>query len=161
MSISNSQEKFVHELADMYDAEHQFLEAMGKMRDAATDSKLTQLLEQHIEQTERQIGRLDQVFAEMGEEPRRQECMGAKGLVQEGSKMMEEAGSPEVRDSVIAGAAAKAEHYEMVGYADLVDGAELMGKRKIVRLLTDNREEEMSTARKLERLSPRLGKAAA
>jgi ferritin-like metal-binding protein YciE len=161
MAISNSQEKFVHELEDMYDAEHQFLEAMGKMRDAASDSKLQQLLEQHMQQTEEHIHRLEEVFSEVGQEPRRQECMGAKGLVGEGSKMMEEAGSPELRDSVIAGAAAKAEHYEMSGYADLVDGAEMMGKRKAARLLTSNREEEMSTARKLERISPRLGKAAA
>ena len=40
MPITNSKEKFVHELADMYDAEHQFLEAMGKMRDMASDQKL-------------------------------------------------------------------------------------------------------------------------
>jgi ferritin-like metal-binding protein YciE len=161
MSISNSREKFVHELEDMYDAEHQFLEAMGKMREAASDAKLQQLLDQHMQQTEQQIERLEQVFAEIGEQPARQECMGAKGLVDEGSKMMEEAGSPEVRDSIIAGAAAKAEHYEMVGYADLIDGAEMMSNRKAVRLLTENREEEMSAARKLERLAPRLGKAAA
>ena len=31
MPISNSREKFVHELADVYDAEHQFLDAMQKM----------------------------------------------------------------------------------------------------------------------------------
>jgi len=74
---------------------------------------------------------------------------------------MEEAGSPELRDAVIVGAATKAEHYEMVSYADLIDGAEMMKKRKAVKLLTENREQEVSTARRLERISPRLGKAAA
>ena len=161
MPITNSQEKFVHELADMYDAEHQFLEAMGKMRQNASDPKLQQVLEEHMQQTKEQIRRLNQVFSEVGEQPRRQECMGAKGLIEEATKMMEEAGSPEVRDSLIAGAATKAEHYEMVGYADLIDGAEMMKNRKAVRLLTDNREEESSAARRLERIAPRLGKAAA
>ena len=161
MPISTPQEKFVHELADMYDAEHQFLEAMGKMREMATDEKLQAMLEEHMQQTEEQIRNLEQVFSEAGRQPERQECMGAKGLVEEASKMMEESGSNEIRDAVIAGGAAKAEHYEMVGYADLIDGAEMLKLRKAVKLLTDNREQEVSTARKLERLAPRLGKAAA
>jgi ferritin-like metal-binding protein YciE len=161
MPITNSQEKFVHELADMYDAEHQFLEAMGKMREMASDEKLQTMLEEHMQQTEEQIQKLEEVFAEVGEEPKRQECMGAKGLIEEASKMMQEVSAPELRDSVIAGGATKAEHYEMVAYADLIDGAEQMKKRKATRLLTENREQEMSTARRLERIAPRLGRAAA
>jgi ferritin-like metal-binding protein YciE len=161
MPITNSEEKFAHELGDMYDAEHQFLDAMGKMRDRATDEKLLTMLEEHMVQTEGQIARLEEVFAEIGKQPERQECMGAKGLIGEATKMMEEAGSPEIRDSVIAGAATKAEHYEMVSYADLIDGAEMMKKRRAVKLLTENREQEVSTARRLERIAPRLGRAAA
>jgi len=161
MPITNAQEKFVHELADMYDAEHQFLEAMGKMREMASDEKLQMMLEEHMQQTEEQIKKLEEVFAELGEQPKRQECMGAKGLIDEGARMMEEVSSPELRDSVIAGAATKAEHYEMVGYADLIDGAEMLKKRKALRLLEQNREQESSAARRLERIAPRLGRAAA
>lgn len=161
MPITNSQEKFVHELADMYDAEHQFLEAMGKMRDKASDPKLQSMLEAHMHQTEGQIQNLEEVFAEVDEEPMRQECVGAKGLVEEANKMMRETSSPELRDAVIAGAATKAEHYEMVAYKDLIDGAEMMKKRKAVKLLTANRDQETATARKLERIAPRLGRAAA
>jgi ferritin-like metal-binding protein YciE len=161
MPITNSEEKFAHELADMYDAEHQFLSAMSKMREKASDAKLQTMLEEHMQQTEGQIARLEEVFAEIGKEPERQECMGAKGLIGEATKMMEEAGSPDVRDAIIAGAATKAEHYEMVSYADLIHGAETLKKRKAVTLLTENREQEVSTARRLERIAPRLGKAAA
>ena len=87
--------------------------------------------------------------------------MGAKGLIDEATKTIQETSAPELRDAVIAGAATKAEHYEMVSYADLIDGAEMMKKRKAVKLLTDNREQEVSTARKLERIAPRLGRLAA
>jgi len=52
-------------------------------------------------------------------------------------------------------------HYEMVSYADLIDGAEMMKKRRAVKLLTENRKQEVSTARKLERIAPRLGTSAA
>lgn len=63
MPINNPREKFAHELADMYDAEHQFLEAMGLMRTQATDPKLQTMLEQHMEQTREQISKLEMVFS--------------------------------------------------------------------------------------------------
>jgi len=161
MPINNPRDKFIHELADIYDAEHQFLEAQQKMLENATDEKLRTLLETHIEETREQILNLDQVFQAAGEQPERQPCSGAKGLIEEATKAMQEAGSDELRDAFIVGAATKAEHYEMVGYADLIDGAEMLKLRPAVRLLTANREQEVRTARKLERAAPRIAKAAA
>lgn len=161
MPISNTLQMFAHELADMFDAEHRFLAAMRFMHEQATDDKLQTMLEQHMQQTDEQIQRLEQVFEETGKNPERQECTGARGLVEETSKMMKEAGTDVIRDAVIAGGAAKAEHYEMAGYAELIDGAELLRLRTAVKLLTENREQEVSTARKLERLAPQLSKAAA
>jgi ferritin-like metal-binding protein YciE len=161
MPISNSHEKFVHELADIYDAEHQFLEAMQKMHDNAADEKLRSLLEEHMAETRQQIENLDQVFASIDEQPKRQPCSGAKGIIEEGSKAMEEAATDEIRDQFIVGGATKAEHYEMVSYADLIEAAEMLKMRKAVKLLTGNRQQEVRTARRLERTSPRLAKAAA
>ncbi|HEY1420039.1 MAG TPA: DUF892 family protein [Candidatus Dormibacteraeota bacterium] len=161
MSISNSQEKFSHELADLYDAEHQFLEAQGKMLSNASDEKLRSLLEEHMAETKEQIGKLEAVFSEIREQPKRQPCSGAKGLIEEATKTMEDAGTDELRDAFIVGAATKAEHYEMVSYADLIEGAEMLKLKRAVKLLTENREQEVRTARRLERVAPRLGKAAA
>jgi ferritin-like metal-binding protein YciE len=162
MPISNPRDKFIHELADMYDAEHQFLEAQQKMLDQATDDKLRKLLETHIEETQQQISNLEQVFEAAGEQPQRQTCSGAKGLIEEATKTMQEAGSDEMRDAFIVGAATKAEHYEMVGYADLIEGATMLKmKAAAVKLLTQNREQEVRTARKLERQAPRVAKLAA
>jgi ferritin-like metal-binding protein YciE len=161
MPITNSREKFVHELADTYDAEHQFLEAMQMMRERASDEKLRTMLEAHMAETRQQIENLEAVFSSIGEEPERQPCSGAKGIIEEGSKAMEEAGTDEIRDAFIVGGATKAEHYEMVSYADLIEGAEMLKLKKAARLLMENREQEVRTARKLERTSPRLAKLAA
>jgi ferritin-like metal-binding protein YciE len=161
MPISSPREKFVHELADTYDAEHQFLEAMQTMHDKATDEKLKAMLEVHMAETQGQIEKLQQVFSSIGEQPQRQHCSGAEGIIEEGSKAMEEAGTDEIRDTFIVGGATKAEHYEMVSYADLIEGAELLNLKKAAKLLTENREQEVRAARKLERTSPRLAKAAA
>ena len=161
MPITNPREKFVHELADMYDAEHQFLEAQQNMLENATDEKLKMLLETHIEETTQQISNLEKVFEAAGEQTERQTCSGAKGLIEEATKTIEEAQTDEIRDAFIVGAATKAEHYEMVGYAELIDGAEMLKLKPAVRLLTENREQEVRTARKLERAAPRIAKAAA
>jgi len=161
MPIKDSREKFEHELADIYDAEHQFLEAQDMMLTNATDPKLKSLLEQHMEETREQIENLEKVFSSIDKEPQRQTCSGAKGIVEEGSKAMDEAGTPELRDGMIATGATKAEHYEMVAYADLIQGAEMLKNRQAVKLLTANREQEVRTARKLERVAPRLARLAA
>jgi ferritin-like metal-binding protein YciE len=161
MPITNPREKFVHELADVYDAEHQFLEAMQKMHDNASDERLKAMLEAHMAETQGQITKVEEVFSSIGEQPHRRHCSGAEGIIEEGSKAMEEAATDEIRDQFIVGGATKAEHYEMVSYADLIEGAEMLKLKKAVKLLTENREQEVRTARKLERTSPRLAKAAA
>ena len=142
MPISSPRDKFVHELADTYDAEHQFLEAMQEMRDKATDEKLKVMLDEHMTETRGQIEKLQQVFSSIGEQPQRQHCSGAEGIIEEGSKAMEEAGTDEIRDAFIVGGATKAEHYEMVSYADLIEAAEMLKLRKAVKLLTGNRQQE-------------------
>lgn len=161
MPITNAREKFAHELARMLDAEHRFLEAMRQMRESATSEKLQTMLEEHMQQTEEQIRKLEQVFSELGENPERQECAGARGLIEEASKAMHAAGGAEIRDTAIVSGAIKVEHYEMTGYLDLIDGAQRLKMRRAIKLLTQNREQEVSTARKLERLAPKLNMAAA
>ncbi len=156
MPISTSQEKFVHELADLYDAEHQFLAGQRQMQQQARDAKLRTMIMEHISQTQDQIKNLEQIFGILGEQPKRQPCSGAKGLIEEATKVMHEATGDELRDSLIGGAAAKAEHYEMVSYADLITGAEMMGQKKVVSLLKTNRDQEVRTARRMERAGPRL-----
>ena len=156
MPMKSTREMFVHELADLYDAEHQFLEAQHVMHSKATDMKLKAIIKEHIAESEHQVKNLEQVFGILGEPPKRQHCDGAEGIVSEGKKAMAEAGSPEMRDSIIAGGATKAEHYEMVSYADLIEAATLLKLRRAVTLLEKNREQEVRAARRLGRASPRL-----
>jgi ferritin-like metal-binding protein YciE len=161
MPIKSTREKFVHELADLYDAEHQFLEAQHMMHAKATDVKLKTMIKEHIAESEQQVKNLERVFGTLGEPPKRQHCDGAEGIVSEGKKAIGEAATPEMRDTFIAGGATKAEHYEMVSYADLIAAATLLKLRQAIPLLEKNREQEVRTARRLERASPRLLKQVA
>jgi ferritin-like metal-binding protein YciE len=157
MPIKTMEEMFMHELGDIYDAEHQFLRGQEEMLEKATDPTLKEMLTNHITETEGQIETLKQVFAALGEEPKREPCSGARGLVSEAKKMLEETtGAPKVRDCAIASSAEKVEHYEICAYKGLIDSAELMEQREVVSLLQKNLEQEEATARLIEENSPAL-----
>lgn len=157
MSIKTSDELFKHELGDIYDAEHQFLQAQREMLSEATDPTLKDMIRTHIEQTEEQIGVLEKVYEALGEQAKRETCPGAKGLVAEGKKVVEETkGAPKVRDVGIAGSLSRVEHYEIAAYRGLISGAELMGQNEVVSLLQRNLEQEESAAQLIEQNAPDL-----
>ena len=81
MPITNLQEKLLTELADIYDAEHQFLEAQQQMLQQASDQQLKGMLQTHIDQTQQQIQNLEQIYDQVGQQPERQTCEAAQGLV--------------------------------------------------------------------------------
>ena len=64
MPITNLQEKFLYELADIYDAEHRFLEAQQQMLEEASGQELQGMIQTHIEQTQQQ----QQAFQQMAQE---------------------------------------------------------------------------------------------
>ncbi|HUS17123.1 MAG TPA: DUF892 family protein [Chloroflexia bacterium] len=157
MAINSLHEKFIHELRDIYDAEHQFLEGQQLMLQNATDPQLQSMITTHISQSQGQVRNLEQVFRLLGEESRRQTCDAAKGLVTEGSKGMKETSSvPAIRDCMINGSQSKVEHYEIAAYRGLVTGAQLMNQPDIVRLLQENLMQEEQTARLVEQSAPML-----
>ena len=154
--ISNTQEKFLHELGDIYDAEQQFLKGQQEMLQQASDPTLKQMLERHIGESEGQVQVLEQVFEALGEKPKRETCAAAKGLVTEAQKVLKEAQSAELRDCLIGGSAAKVEHYEIASYRGLIIGAQQMGQDQVVTLLEKNLQQEEQTAQKVEQSAPLL-----
>lgn len=157
MAIKTLDEKFVHELGDIYDAEHRFLEAQQEMLQQASDAKLKTMIKEHIGQSEQQIKNLEQVYNLLGQPPKRIKCDAAVGLVSEGQKGMKEgADNPAIRDCLIAGAAGKVEHYEIASYRGLIAGAQQMGQNEVVTLLRQNLQQEEQTAQRVEQSTPQL-----
>lgn len=157
MAIKTLQEKFIHGLGDIYDAEHRFLQAQQKMQEQAESETVRALFEQHIPETEQQIAVLEEVFGLLGQKPKRIKCDGAAGLISEGEKLLKETSEmPVLTDLAIAGANAKVEHYEIACYQSLILGAEMMGEKEVVKLLKKNLKQEQQTAKKIEKNMPAL-----
>jgi ferritin-like metal-binding protein YciE len=156
-SIRTAREMLLHALADIYDAEHRFLEGHRQMRARVRDARLRDMLERHSGETEGHIRTLQQAFAKLGATPERdrEPCRGAIGLVEEAATLMRESSAP-VIDSLVACAASKVEQYEIVSYRDLIEAACAMGHRPVARLLERNLHEEERTAERLQQASSRL-----
>src|SRR5438046_9813041 len=83
-------ELFLDELADIYNAEHQLTKALPKLAKAAQSDELRDAFETHLEETQNQISRLEQVAKAFGESVRRRKCAAMEGLLQEGQEMLQE-----------------------------------------------------------------------
>src|SRR3977135_3654133 len=67
--IKTMDDLLLHGLQDIYYAEQQITKALPKMIDQATNRDLAQGLKNHLEETNKQIERLDQVFKKLGKRP--------------------------------------------------------------------------------------------
>jgi ferritin-like metal-binding protein YciE len=155
--IKTMDDLVLHELQDIYYAEHQITKALPKLIEKATNRDLTQGLRIHLEETKNQIGRLDQVFKKLGKEPRGTDCPAIDGLIKEADHLVGEVEDKQVLDAAIVGSAQAVEHYEIARYGTIIAWAEETGHDEIVRLLTTNLNEEKAANTKLSTIAMRKG----
>ena len=153
MKLSDLNDLFLHELKDVYDAEHQLLKALPRMAKAASSTELQQAFEEHLAQTEQHVERLESVFESCGEEPERESCVGMKGLIAEGERLMKENAEADVLDAGLISAAQRVEHYEIAAYGTLVAWAGTAGIEGAAELLQTTLDEEKMTDQKLSAIA--------
>ena len=150
------QELFLDELADIYNGEQQLTKALPKMAKAANNEQLREGFETHLQETEGQIARLEQVVEVLGESMKRKTCKGMRGLIEEGSEIMQEKKGSAAIDAALIAAAQKVEHYEIASYGTLCAWAKLMNQNEALELLHETLEEEKETDEKLTTLAENL-----
>ncbi len=155
--IKTMDDLFLHQLQDIYYAEQQITKALPKMIEQATNRDLSAGLKNHLQETETQIQRLDQVFAKIGEDPKGVDCPAIDGLIKEANETAGEVDDKQVLDAAIVAAAQAVEHYEISRYGTLIAWAETLGHDDVVRLLTTNLNEEKAADTKLNAIALRKG----
>ncbi len=151
--LASLNDLYIHELRDLYNAENQLTKALPKMAKATTSPELKAAFETHLKETEGQIERLEAIFEELGKPPKGKTCAAMKGLVEEGSEMMEANGEPMVLDAGLIAAAQKIEHYEIAGYGTVRTFARMLGETKAEKLLQQTLDEEGKTDKLLSELA--------
>jgi ferritin-like metal-binding protein YciE len=154
--MQTGHELFVHGLNDMVDAERQLVNALEELASDSSNSQLKKAFEQHREETEGQIERLEQCFELLGEEQEETECHGIRGIVAEKKSFLEEDPSEDLIDVFNVGAGIKSETYEICEYESLIDMAREMKHTKVAQLLSQNLKEEKATLKKMETFSDRI-----
>jgi ferritin-like metal-binding protein YciE len=151
--LNSLEDLLLLEINDLYDAEKRLVEALPDMAEAATAPALKQAFMQHLQETQRQVSRLEQIYVDLGKSASRQTCDAMKGLIKEGTEIVEAVGSPDVKDAALIGAAQRVEHYEMAGYGTARTFAEHLGHANVARLLQTTLDEERRTDIRLTELA--------
>jgi ferritin-like metal-binding protein YciE len=148
--LHSLEDLFFEELNDIYDAEQQLVEALPKMVEAAHSDDLKRGFREHLDQTHRQIDRLEQIFNEHGRKTDGKACIGMQGIIAEGELLINAREvDPDVLDAGLIAAAQKAEHYEIATYGTVRSYAQQLGKDKAATLLNQTLDEESKTNERL------------
>src|SRR5215203_2812836 len=135
MKMDNLEKLWIEELKDLYDAEKQLTEALPKMVEAAATPELREAFENHLEQTEEHVLRLEEVLEELEVVDHGKKCKGMQGLIKEGEDMMKEATDDFTRDAGLISSAQRVEHYEIAGYGTVVSYATQLNRPEIAEKL--------------------------
>lgn len=155
--IKTMEDLFLHGLQDIYYAKKKITKALPKMIEMATNRDLSAGLRLHLEETEKQIERLDKVFERLGQKPRGMKCPAIDGIIAEANEIAGEVADKAVLDAAIVASAQAVEHYEICRYGTLIAWAEWIGHDDVVRFLTTNLNEEKAANTKLNTVALRKG----
>jgi len=141
------------ELRDIYDAEKQLTKALPKLAKKATNEQLREAIEQHLQETEGHVERLERVFQQLGMPAKGRKCEGMQHLIDEGTTRIGDADEDATRDAVMIASAQKVEHYEIATYGTLRTWANLLGHTEAASLLEETLEEEKQADQKLTQVA--------
>src|ERR1700761_8055835 len=149
MSVETMQELLIDELKDLYSAEKQIVRALPKLAKAASTPELQEAILNHLEETKEQVARLEKIGELIGKKLTGKTCAGMKGVLEEGSEVLEDTEKGIVRDAALISACQRVEHYEMAGYGSARDFAKLLGLKEVATLLDETLEEEKNADKTL------------
>lgn len=154
--LNSLEDLYMEKLQDVYDAEQQIVKALPKMAKAATAPELKQSFEMHMQQSQDQAARIEQIFEQIGSKAKGKPCKAMQGIIAEGEELMSKGGDPSVMDAGLIAAAQKVEHYEIAGYGTLRTWANLLGHQEAASLLQQTLNEEEQTDKKLTQLAEKI-----
>jgi ferritin-like metal-binding protein YciE len=153
MAAKTLNDLFIHALSDVYSAEKQLTKALPRLARACTNPLLKEAFDTHLEETQGQIVRIDQVVELSEIKLKRVKCVAMEGLVEEGQEQIDEIEKGPILDAALIAAGQKVEHYEIATYGTLATLAKKLGYGDAVKLLLETLEEEKATDKKLTLLA--------
>ncbi|SRR5581483_11874400 len=151
--LNTLQDIYIEELRDLYNMETQLTKALPRISKAVSNSELRQAMENHLQETENQVDRLEQVFEMAGQKVRGKKCTAMEGILEEARELISMDINDNALDAAIIGAAQKVEHYEIASYGTVRTWARQLGFNDQADLLEETLEEEKAANEKLNQIA--------
>jgi ferritin-like metal-binding protein YciE len=142
MKLETLEDVFVDQIADLYSAEQQLVEALPKMAGAANSEELRKAFQEHLEETRGHVERLQQVMNDVPQTVPQETCEAMQGLIREGEEIIGAGGDGAAVDAALIAAAQRVEHYEIAAYGTAKTLADQLGYDRAEDLLDDTLDEE-------------------
>jgi ferritin-like metal-binding protein YciE len=142
MPRSSLHDLYVEGLRDLYHAEGQLAKVLPRLAKAADAKELRAAFEDHLAVTRAQVGRLDQIFADLDVKPARSQSPLVAGLVEVAKAALGRKVPPAVRDAALIGAGQRVAHFAMAEYESARTYARLLGDEEAADLLQECLDEE-------------------
>lgn len=160
-NIEDLKQLYIQRLQMLLSTERQIIDALPKMREAATDTQLKDALQSHLQETRVQAQRLETILNELEGEVADKKCKVTAALITAGEDAIKDANDPAVRDAGIIGSAQAIEHYEIASYGTVRSFAQILGLAQQAETLNQTLQEEGHADKLLTAISDRANPQAA
>lgn len=152
-SLHSLRELFIHELRELHSAERQLIEALPKMAEAASRSRLERAFNTHLKETRSHAQRLEGIFDSLEKEPTGEKSEAMTKLIDPALEITRQEGQEAVQDAALISAAQRIEHYEISGYGTARTHAEELGLDTATNVLDAILSEEKSADKTLNQMA--------
>lgn len=159
-NVDSLRKLYINQLQVLLSAERQIVDALPTMIKKAIDPQLKQGLQSHLQETEVQVTRLEQILREETKEAEPIKAKTLAALVTEAEDLVKDASDDSVRDVAIIAAAQRVEHYEIAAYGAVRTWAHILGRRSQADLLDRTIKEEGHADHLLTSIADRVNPAA-
>jgi ferritin-like metal-binding protein YciE len=157
----NLEDIFADLLKDIYWAEKYLAKALPKLAKASYNTELQEAFDNHAEETNHQVTRVEKCFDILEMKPVAKRCEAMEGLGKEATSAIADYDKGHARDAALIAAAQKVEHYEISAYGTLRTMANLLGKSQCAELLEETKDEEAQADVKLTEVADKINQLAA
>ncbi len=153
MQVTTFKDMYIAELQELVSVEEQLAESLLRMANVASRPTLKNALAHHLQQTQAQRERLEEILRSHGADPKAHTDQSMQALVRETEKMLGILKGNELRDAGLIASAQKLEHYEIAAYGTAAALAGQLDLRNDQQILHKTLEEEKQADMLLSQLA--------
>ena len=158
--IQNFKSLYTLQMRYLLSTENQIVKGLQTMIEAAEDQQLKDAFQSHLQETEVQVTRVEQILQELTGEIDDKKCAVTAALIASGANIISESEAGPVRDAGLIASAQKIEHFEQASYGAARDWANLLGYTNQASLLQKTLDEEKHADALLNTIAQRTNQVA-